>query len=92
MYTVHFYSCDHNAASGHLGIAQTALDSGLPIFVTEWGATKADGGLNGTAACPTQADDWHNWMNDNAISWAAWKLDDCDLKWQPGALRTPVAS
>ncbi|MGE5784718.1 MAG: glycoside hydrolase family 5 protein [Myxococcales bacterium] len=78
MYAVHFYSCDHNVASGHLGRAQTALNLGLPIFVSEWGATKADGGTDQSDPCLSEADTWHDWMNDNKISWAAWKLDDCD--------------
>jgi endoglucanase len=80
MYTLHFYSCSHNAASGHLARAQSALAAGLPIFVTEWGATAADGGVGGTPACLTEADAWHAWMDQNDIGWAAWKLDDCDYE------------
>lgn len=80
MYTVHFYSCSHNAASGHLGIAQSALNAGVPIFVSEWGATDAAGGTGGTPVCATAADGWHDWMNANRISSAAWKLDDCDFE------------
>jgi hypothetical protein len=51
-----------------------------PIFVTEWGATKADGGVGGSAVCATEADDWHDWMDANQIGWTAWKLDDCDTE------------
>jgi endoglucanase len=80
MYTVHFYSCTHNAASGHLGVAQSALNAGVPIFVTEWGATDAAGGTGGTPVCAAAADGWHTWMNANRISSAAWKLDDCDFE------------
>lgn len=80
MYTLHFYSCSHNAASGHLARAQSALAAGLPIFVTEWGATAADGGVGGTPGCYTEADAWHAWMDQNSLGWAAWKLDDCDYE------------
>jgi hypothetical protein len=80
MYTVHFYSCSHNAATGHLGVAQTALNAGVPLFVTEWGATDAAGGFGGTPVCATQANAWHDWMDANRISAAAWKLDDCDTE------------
>ena len=78
MYTLHFYACSQNSLNGQLAKAQTALAYGLPIFVSEWGATAADGGVGGTSACTSYADEWHSWMDSNNISWAAWKLDDCD--------------
>jgi aryl-phospho-beta-D-glucosidase BglC (GH1 family) len=78
MYTLHFYACSHNSAKGQLQKAQAALAAGLPIFVSEWGATAADGGVGGSSVCATYADEWHSWMDSNNISWAAWKLDDCD--------------
>jgi endoglucanase len=74
MYTLHFYSCTHTQWLRDRG--DTALAAGLPIFVTEWGATNADGGVTGTL-CLDEAQLWHDWMNRNGISWAAWKLDDC---------------
>jgi endoglucanase len=78
MYTLHFYACSHNSYYGQLAKAKKALSMGLPIFVSEWGATKADGGTGGSGTCASYADEWHSWMNSNSISWAAWKLDDCD--------------
>lgn len=75
MYAVHFYSCTHGQTQ--LNRAKKALAAGLPIFVTEWGATNADGGVKGTPACLPEADLWLDWMDQNAISWAAWKLDNC---------------
>ena len=78
MYTLHFYACTQNSANGQLAKAETALAQGLPIFVSEWGATTADGGVGGTSVCTSYADEWHSWMDSNQISWAAWKLDDCD--------------
>jgi endoglucanase len=74
MYTLHFYSCSHGQSLRNRGTA--AYNLGLPIFVTEWGATNADGGKTGTL-CLDEAQNWHNWMNERKISWAAWKLDDC---------------
>lgn len=74
IYTLHFYACDH---TGWLRTkADAALTAGLPLFVTEWGATPADGGLDGTV-CEAEAQAWHDWMNQNNISWTAWKLDGC---------------
>ena len=76
MYTVHFYSCDHRDAQR--AQAQYARDRLLPIFVTEWGATRADGGTDPNGmVCTDQAQLWHDFMNREGISWTAWKLDDC---------------
>lgn len=74
MYTLHFYSCSHDASLRERG--DYALDRGLAIFVTEWGATHADGGRTGTL-CLEEAQRWHDWMNQKGISWAAWKWDKC---------------
>ncbi|HSC89432.1 MAG TPA: glycoside hydrolase family 5 protein, partial [Polyangiaceae bacterium] len=76
-YTLHFYACSHQAAIRANGSA--ALAGGLPLFVTEWGATHADGGTAANpGVCETPARDWHAWLEENDVSWAAWKLDDGD--------------
>jgi endoglucanase len=76
MYTVHFYSCEHRAAQR--AQAEYASDNGLAIFVTEWGATVANGGTDPNGEiCQDEAQLWHDFMNERQISWAAWKLDDC---------------
>jgi endoglucanase len=74
MYTLHFYSCTHTQWLRTR--AESAYTGGLPIFVTEWGATNADGGTTGSL-CLEEAQNWHDWMNGHNISWTAWKLDDC---------------
>jgi len=75
MYTLHFYSCTH---TGWLRDgANKALALGAPLFVTEWGATHADGGVKEKEVCAEEGMLWHEWMNENNISWAAWKLDSC---------------
>lgn len=75
MYTVHFYACDHR--DQQRSEAQTAYDAGLALFVTEWGATPADGGASSPTVCADDAQAWHDWMNERNIGWAAWKLDGC---------------
>jgi endoglucanase len=76
-YTLHFYSCTHDAWLR--GRADTALSAGIPLFVTEWGATHADGGTpDNPGLCLDEARIWHDWMNTNGVSWAAWKLDGCE--------------
>lgn len=74
MYTLHFYACDHG--SWLINKAKAALAHGAPLFVTEWGATKADGGLDGTV-CEVQAQAWMDFMKPLGIGWAAWKFDNC---------------
>jgi aryl-phospho-beta-D-glucosidase BglC (GH1 family) len=76
MYTVHFYSCDHRGSQRDQALA--ARQMGAAIFVTEWGATVANGGTDPNGQiCADEARIWHQLMDDNGISWAAWKLDDC---------------
>lgn len=72
MYTLHFYACDHTLRTR----AVDAMQAGAAIFVTEWGATKADGGVEGDL-CVDNALAWTDWMRDLGISWTAWKLDNC---------------
>ncbi|WP_205327341.1 cellulase family glycosylhydrolase [Glycomyces sp. YM15] len=72
MYTLHFYSCTH--AQWNRDKADAAINAGLPLFVTEWGASHADGGLDGRV-CLDEAQRWVDWMETNGISWTAWKLD-----------------
>ena len=43
MYTLHFYACTHNSRCATKGNA--ALAKGSPLFITEFGATPADGGV-----------------------------------------------
>jgi aryl-phospho-beta-D-glucosidase BglC (GH1 family) len=75
LYTLHFYACTHD--EWLLDKAQAALDKNLPMFVTEWGATHADGGVDGIV-CEAEATTWHDLLKANHISWTSWKLDGCE--------------
>lgn len=76
MYTVHFYSCEHRGAQRQQAI--DAANQQIAIFVTEWGATVANGGTDPNGeVCTDEAQLWHDFMDERQISWAAWKLDDC---------------
>jgi aryl-phospho-beta-D-glucosidase BglC (GH1 family) len=74
MYTMHFYSCTHG--TDIRDNAWVAYNNDVPIFVTEWGATHADGGLDGIV-CETEAEDWMKYLDKMNTSWVAWKLDGC---------------
>jgi endoglucanase len=74
MYALHFYSCSHKLPLRNR--ADVAIGLGAALFVSEWGATDADGGLAAHPnLCQDDAQEWIDWMDENGISWAAWKFD-----------------
>jgi len=71
MYTLHFYAGTHKQSLRD--VATSALQKGLPIFVSECGGMEAsgDGAIN-----QTEWQAWLQWMNANSISWVAWSIAD----------------
>lgn len=71
MYTLHFYAASHG--SYYRQKAQTAINNGLPIFVSEFGTCEytGDGAYNFT-----ETDTWINFLEQNKISWVNWSLND----------------
>jgi len=74
LYTLHFYACSHDQWLRDR--AEMALAGGIGLFVTEWGATAADGGLDGVV-CLDEGKIWLDWIDQHGLSWTAWKLDNC---------------
>jgi len=73
LYTLHFYSCSHAASLRAKG--DTAISKGAALFITEFGATPADGGVSpNNKVCEAEANNWFSWMATNDISGTAWKL------------------
>ena len=70
-YTLHFYAGTHKQFLRDK--AQTALNNGIALFVTEWGAVNADGD-GGVDAAETAT--WLNFLKTNGISHANWALND----------------
>ncbi len=70
-YTLHFYSGTHTQYLRDK--AQTALNNGIALFVTEWGTVNADGD-GGVANAST--DDWMSFLAQNDISHANWSIND----------------
>jgi len=70
-YTLHFYAGTHKQSLRDK--AQTALNNGIALFVTEWGSVNADGdgGVNATETAT-----WLNFLKTNGISHANWSLTD----------------
>lgn len=78
LYTLHFYSCTHGPWLRTRG--DSAMAAGAALFVTEFGATFADGGMasNGNVyVCEDETNLYFDWMARNNLSGAPWKLDQC---------------
>lgn len=73
MYAIHFYAATHT--DNIRSKAQTALDSGLPLFVSEFSICDASG--NG-AIDYAQADKWFELIDANNLSYAAWNISNKD--------------
>ncbi|PPK84558.1 putative secreted protein (Por secretion system target) [Neolewinella xylanilytica] len=70
-YTLHFYAGTHG--DGLRNEAQGALDSGIPLFVTEWGSVDASGkGAPDVAA----TERWMDFLRANDLSHANWSVAD----------------
>lgn len=72
-YTLHFYAGTHKDSIR--GIAQSALDLGAPLFITEFGLTIADGGSDGLIDT-VETKIWLDWADSNGISWVNWSIVD----------------
>ncbi|MBN1610484.1 MAG: glycoside hydrolase family 5 protein [Polyangiaceae bacterium] len=87
MYTLHFYACTHQDEIR--AKASQALSLGLPLFVTEWGATSAEKGEE-TWVCEVEAQLWQDWMNAHSISSLAWSL--CSMDTEANCIVRPSTS
>ena len=80
MYTCHFYAGTHGA-----WLRQRIADAqkrGLAVFVSEWGASRADGS---GGVFTQESETWLNFLHQNGISWANWSL--CDKNETSAALK-----
>ncbi|MEM7763119.1 MAG: glycoside hydrolase family 5 protein [Pseudomonadota bacterium] len=68
-YTLHFYAGTHR--QGLRDKALFAMDRGLPLFVTEWGAINADG--DGTADI-AETERWMAFLREHRLSHCNWSL------------------
>ncbi|MBO5864326.1 MAG: cellulase family glycosylhydrolase, partial [Paludibacteraceae bacterium] len=53
--------------------AQTALNNGIALFVTEFGTSHASGDKDYS---PEETKTWIKWLNERKISWACWSYAD----------------
>jgi endoglucanase len=72
-YSFHFYASEPSHQAGLRARADKAIQSGLPLLVTEWGVGEADG--NGAFDIEKNAT-WLKWMQSHKLSWANWNITD----------------
>lgn len=70
MYAFHYYAGSHGDVSYKLSLA---LGRGLPIFVTEWGVSTADGR---SGVFKRESDRFLDFLQQRKISWVSWSLAD----------------
>ncbi|WNJ20209.1 glycoside hydrolase family 5 protein [Pontibacter sp. G13] len=78
-YTLHFYTVWHQQWLRDR--AQLALQSGIPLFVTEWGSI-------GYTTVDPETDAWMAWCQQNGLSHCNWSVNDKEEEWsilKPGA-------
>ena len=85
MYTLHFYAGTHGADLRQR--LDSALGAGLPIFVSEWGASRADGS---GGVFLEESKVWLDFLDERGISWCSWSL--CDKAETSAALRPGVSA
>lgn len=71
MYAFHFYASTHKQELRNK--VQTALNNGLPVFVSEFGICEATGGGQIDLE---EADKWMEFLNKNQLSYAKWNLSN----------------
>lgn len=69
MYTLHFYAGTHGKDLQTQ--LENALADGLPVFVSEWGASRADGS---GGVFPAETEIWLELLKEHSISWCGWSL------------------
>lgn len=72
MYTMHFYAADSGQIQ-RMGYVSTALENGIPVFVTEFGTQDGWGdGANNFEMSTT----WLQFLAERKISWCNWNYSD----------------
>ena len=73
MYTYHFYAASHKEDARKQ--LQSALDEGLPVFISEYGLVSADG--NGSVNTK-EAEKWYDIIDEYKLSSCIWNLSNKD--------------
>ena len=71
-YTFHYYAGSHDTDQEGAN-AVSAMNSGLSVFVTEWGTVHSSGNTKFNASNSTT---WYNWMKTHKLSGANWSVSN----------------
>lgn len=87
-YTLHFYAGTHQDEL--MQKAEKAIEAGLPIIVTEFGTTEADGdGM----VYRKDTQKWLKFMDKHKLSWCNWSIadkDEASAALKPGTIPTQM--
>lgn len=72
-YSFHFYASDPYHQEKLRAKATEAIESGLPVFVTEWGVGESNG--DGVFDL-TKNKGWMDWMEKYKLCWVNWNVTD----------------
>lgn len=72
-YVFHFYASDAWHYQSLFNKANAAIEAGIPLFVTEWGVSEANGGGNFNRPWTQE---WIQFMDKNKLSWCNWSIAD----------------
>ncbi len=89
-YTFHYYAGSHYTTQEGAN-AVSAMNSGLSVFVTEWGTVDASGNGNFNSSNSTT---WYNWMKTHKLSGANWSVSNKveDASYYTGSADNPSYS
>lgn len=71
MYALHFYAGTHNETL--MDHVKLALEANVPIFVSEWGTSSANGN---DGVFVSESEKWFDFLDSYNISWVNWSLTD----------------
>ena len=77
MYVFHFYSSDPDH-DGYMLRLRNAYCADFPVFVSEFGTSKADGGRDKAQMDQTRTNKWMSLVESLGLSWANWSMSDTD--------------
>lgn len=72
-YSFHFYASEPSHQDGLRAKAETAMQKGIALLVTEWGVGEASGDGKFDRE---KTDKWMAWLNQNKLSWVNWNITD----------------